>query len=530
MTEGRELELKYAVADVAAVRRLVDQDTLADLDCGPWRETDVVDQYLDTHEGALAKAGYGARLRRIGRKTLVTIKSTRAHGRPSSRRGLHDRLELEARATRTLSPARWPESPARALIEASAGGQALHTLFVLEQRREERDLLRDGVPVAKLSLDSGVVRRFGRQMGELFALEVEAVEANAVGRRALESVADVLDGSPDMRPEHRSKEELAQQMLSRAVSERSAARPPRSPGIGVDDSLAEAGRKVLRMHLLRMLVAETAARAGSDIEGVHKMRVATRRMRAAWRVFDGAYRPRLQKRYVAELRSVAGALGEVRDIDVQIERLAAHRAGLGADPAAALEALIEEWRGRRVTARTELLDLLGSAEYDQFITDYRSFVETKGAGAVEDAERVVDVAASRAWRAYERLRQHDQVVTFADVPALHALRIDAKRLRYTLEFLVEILPKTTERLIAQIVALQDHIGLLNDAKIAADETRAWLIESAATLTAAQRQAAAGYLRASEADVNRLRRGFRPLWRRGTGRPFRSRLASALSTI
>jgi CHAD domain-containing protein len=298
----------------------------------------------------------------------------------------------------------------------------------------------------------------------------------------------------------------------------------------VDDSLAEAGRKVLRMHLLRMLVAEGDARAGSDIEGVHKMRVATRRMRAAWRVFDGAYRPRLQKRYVAELRSVAGALGEVRDIDVQLERQAAHRAALGADVAAALEPLVEEWRRRRVSARANLLELLDSADYDQFITDYRAFVDTAGAGAVEDSERVVNVAASRAWRAYERLRQHDQLVPFADVPALHALRIDAKRLRYTLEFLAEILPKTTERLISQIVAVQDHIGLLNDAKIAADETRAWLIESAGALTAAQEQAASGYLRASEAEVNRLRRSFGPLWRRLTGRPFRSRLASSVSAI
>jgi CHAD domain-containing protein len=253
-------------------------------------------------------------------------------------------------------------------------------------------------------------------------------------------------------------------------------------------------------------------------------------MRAAWRVFDGAYRPRLQKRYVEELRGVAAALGEVRDLDVQIERLAVYRGGLGAESAAALEPLVEEWRQRRVEARTRLLDLLSSAEYDQFITDYRAFVETTGAGAADGGELVVDVAAGRAWRAYERLRQHDHIVAFADVPALHALRIDAKRFRYTVEFLAEILPPTATRLVAQIVALQDQIGLMNDAKIAADETRAWLIAEAGTLTAAQKQAATGYLRASEADVARLRRTFRPLWKRVTERTFRSRLASAISAI
>ncbi len=96
-----------------------------------------------------------------------------------------------------------------------------------------------------------------------------------------------------------------------------------------DDPLAEAGRKVLRLHLLRMLDAENGSRDG-DVESVHKMRVATRRMRAAWRVFNGAYKTRLQDRYVGELRQVAQTLGAVRDMDVQLERLREYAAGIGA--------------------------------------------------------------------------------------------------------------------------------------------------------------------------------------------------------
>ena len=81
------------------------------------------------------------------------------------------------------------------------------------------------------------------------------------------------------------------------------------------------------MHLARMLAAEAGTRAGEDIEQLHKMRVATRRMRSMWRVFDGAYRPRVQERYVRELRVVAAQLGAVRDLDVLIEGLDAYIAG-----------------------------------------------------------------------------------------------------------------------------------------------------------------------------------------------------------
>jgi CHAD domain-containing protein len=537
VAEGRELELKYAVADRAAVEDLVSADVVFGFDAGPWREYDVVDQYLDTRAGALARAGYGARLRRVGRRTVVTVKSIARRHSGRGRGALHDRLELEARATRQLDPRRWPDSPARALIEVSAGGEALHTLFTIEQHRRGRELLRDGGVVAMLSLDAGVVKRFARPLGEIDALEIEATAAHPTeARRVLSAIAVQIEDIGDLRPESRSKEELAQGMVQRALTAAKPVKPPRTPGIGADDPLAAAGRKVLRMHLLRMLAAEPGARLGEGTEGVHKMRVATRRMRAAWRVFDGAYPARLQKRYVAQLREIAQALGTVRDLDVQLDRLDAYRAGLASDEAkAALEPLVAEWRANRGAARKELLDLLQGAAYDRFITDYRELVDASDAGgdtaaSNDPAERLRDSAAGRIWRAYERLRAHDAAVPFADVPALHALRIDGKRFRYTLEFMREILPASVDGVIADVTKLQDHIGLLNDSQIAAEATRAWLIDAAAALSAAEKRAVAAYLRSAERDVARLTRTFPALWRRITGPSFRRRLALVVGSI
>jgi len=532
VTEGRELELKYAVTDRAAVEQIVSAKVVFGFDAGEWREHDVIDQYLDTRGGALARAGYGARLRRVGGRTIVTVKSI---ARRRARGGaLHDRLEVEARATRQLDPGRWPESPARALIEVSAGGEALHTLFTIEQHRRERDLLRDGGVVATLSLDAGVVKRFGRELGVIDALEIESAAAHpAEARRVLAAIAADVETVPTLRPEERSKEELAHALVERALSDAKPVRPPRTPGIRSDDSLTEAGRKVLRMHLLRMLAAEPGARLGEGTDGVHKMRVATRRMRAAWRVFDGTYPGRVARRHVAELREVAQALGTVRDLDVMLERLDAYRAGLASDEAkAALEPLVEEWRRNRAAARRELLDLLQGAAYDRFFNDYRALVDRAPAVTASDepVTRVRDIAAGRIWRAYERLRAHDAAVPYADVPQLHAVRIDGKRLRYTLEFLRELLPPTVESLVAEVTKLQDHIGELNDSQIAAETTRAWLIEAAGGLTPAEKRAAAAYLRSAERDVLRLTRTFPALWRRITGPTFRRRLALVIGSI
>ena len=70
---------------------------------------------------------------------------------------------------------------------------------------------------------------------------------------------------------------------------------PRSLGVQADDSLPEAARKVLIFHFIRMRAKEKGTRDGSDVEDLHQMRVSTRRMRAAWRVFDDAFKRAIEQ-------------------------------------------------------------------------------------------------------------------------------------------------------------------------------------------------------------------------------------------
>ena len=298
----------------------------------------------------------------------------------------------------------------------------------------------DGSPSATLSIDEAEVRQRGRVAGSFGSLEVESVDGSS---DILRRLASRLEATGLVTTEERSKEEIARQLVLEAGS-RAKIAVPKNPGVRADDPFAEAGRKVLYLHLARMLAAEPGTRSGEDVEDLHKMRVATRRMRAVWRVFDGAYRPKLQRRYVKQLREVAAALGAVRDLDVQIDGLAGHRSRVAASVAAALEPMAEELARRRHAARADLLELLDSHEYQRFVDDYRAFVETPGLGAADATPgspiRVRDHAAGRTWQAYERLRAHEVGLRWADVPALHALRIDAKRLRYTLESFAEVLP------------------------------------------------------------------------------------------
>jgi len=537
----REVELKYLVRDLEALRNWLDRDwggALDGVEHGNEQVVEVEDRYVDTAYGALEQAGFGARLRREDNGPVtVTVKSA-SHERPGEKgdaadpAALSQRVEVEGPAEERLDPDAWPASAARELINEVRDGARLRTLFTLSQRRERKTLALDDGPVL-VTLDRVAVFRGARPLSSFSVLEVEAPRGSGAD---LGRLARLIEATGFVLPEPRSKEEIARHYVAKAAEDPSHRLPrvPKSPGIKADDPLGEAGRKVLRMHLARMLHFEAGARSGEDPEDLHKMRVATRRMRAAWRVFDGAYRRKVQRRYVRELRTVASALGEVRDIDVLLEDLSTYIERLPATGREAVDPLRAAWRRQREVARKRLVTRLESKGYREFVDDYLDFTESGGPVGVPAPlgrpSLVRDTAGSRILLAYERVRAYETIITWADVATLHALRIETKRLRYTLEYFSEVMPVTSRKLITEVTAMQDHLGLLNDADVAATVTREWLNVHAPELPARSREAVGLYLDSREANVEQLRRSFRPVWRRIIGRTFRKALGTAITAI
>lgn len=552
-TVPHEVELKYRVSDPAALRAWLDDgwdEALPWATLGPSRTRAVEDRYFDTAREALRHHGFGARLRRVGDRHLVTVKSLApdeleadgGQADPMSARdaddAVHRRIELEGPANGRLDPRTWPASPARELIDELRGAARLRGLFTIRQVRDVRDIAtHDGS--AQLSLDEVRVISGRSVVGTFAELEVESTGGSI---DLLAGISRALAATGLLVPATGSKEAQARALVDReraAERRRRVPRVPRAPGVTADDTLAEAGRKVLRMHLARMLAAEEGTRLGEDIEELHRMRVATRRMRSAWRIFDGAYRPKVQRRYVRELRTVASALGAVRDLDVQLEALdawaatpEAAQASGGAQAAVALGPFRDELAARREEARSDLIDLLDARRYQDFVNDYLDLTATPG--AAERATRpgtpvqVRHTAGGRIWTAYEHLRAHEAILGWADIPALHAVRIDAKRLRYTLESFREVLPPATEDLIRRVTDLQDHLGALNDADIAGRLAREHLMASGPRLSISSQAVVAAYLASREGIVTSLRRGLSMRWRPITAPATRRMLAGVIA--
>lgn len=209
-----------------------------------------------------------------------------------------------------------------------------------------------------------------------------------------------------------------------------------------------------------------AASEGEEV-GVHRMRTSVRRLRSALRAFaplvDEAWAGGLK----AELKWLAGALGVVRDLDVQQARLRA-AAGELADPLtplfAAMAARHEAARlalgdALRSTRCAELLRLLGAAAGQAELTD----------AAEEPCATALPRLVAKSW---SKLKQAGRGLRPDGPPAAyHEARIRAKRARYAAESVAPALGSAgveAERFARAAAAVQEILGEHQDAAVARD--------------------------------------------------------------
>jgi CHAD domain-containing protein len=101
-----------------------------------------------------------------------------------------------------------------------------------------------------------------------------------------------------------------------------------------------------------------------EIEGVHAMRVATRRLRAALEIFEACFPRKEHKRLLKEVKALADALGERRDRDVAIAALDDASEQLAAADRPGLKHLRDELRGEQERVNGDLADVLREIERD----------------------------------------------------------------------------------------------------------------------------------------------------------------------
>ncbi|MCB2205191.1 CHAD domain-containing protein [bacterium] len=364
----------------------------------------------------------------------------------------------------------------------------------------------------------------------------------AFERDGMSIIAETSPSVPENAPERAGSQNAAASAGSQNAATETK-KKKKLPGLQRFDSFSEAGRKVLRLHFEEMLAHGGSEALGEDIEIVHRMRVATRRMRSAFDVFDGAFTEKTVRRFRKPLKRTGKVLGSVRDLDVLLEHMRTYAATLKENDAAAFRPLLHAWEEERQRHLATLRSYLDSDAYRDFCREFAAFAETPGKGTVEQTEivagvqkRIVHIAPVLIMERLTDILAFDHELGTASLDRLHALRIQCKKLRYTMEFLQELLGNDVKKLIKHVTDMQDYLGHLQDDQTAGQMITAFvqdLDQRQSELPFAERLNAAPlltYLADRQARKHDLLTNFPAAWEDFLARDFRSKLLKALLAL
>jgi CHAD domain-containing protein len=155
------------------------------------------------------------------------------------------------------------------------------------------------------------------------------------------------------------------------------------PGLAAQTRFAEAAAAVVEVRAAEVFALADGVLDTDDIERVHDMRVATRRLRAALEVFAVCFPRKRHARALKDVKRLADALGERRDPDVQIAALREIGDALQQPDRAGIESLMAEFAAAQAAGNERLaaaLDEAGQSRLEQRL------LELARAGRGEAAE------------------------------------------------------------------------------------------------------------------------------------------------
>jgi len=507
---GREVELKLEcegpdLAALAAHRLLGGRKG---------RAKHLLSTYYDTPSHALKAAGLTLRVRKEGARFVQTVKA--GEGTP----GLFDRDEWESTvAGETPVTEALADTPAAELLAGSEEGlvPVFRTVVARRQSRVTRnetvilaivdegrieteagDAVLGELELELVSGDPGELFGLAREIGESVPLRLGALSKSARGFRLVEGVGRA---------------------------------PSKAPPLALPEgaSAAQAFQAIAGACLRHLRLNEAVFLLSRDPEALHQMRVALRRLRSAFSLFDPILAHDPAARALAEeIKRIAEPFGRARNLDVFLEEtlpasaerrpdepgLADLGARLGADRdaahAAGLAVLASpEWRGL-------LLDLVAWTQTGPWLGE---------GGPPERDGPARDFAGLVLDRFRKRVKKRGRDLAGLDPEARHRVRIAAKKLRYGADFFASLFPEKTARkrhkaFAAALSDLQDHLGALNDlatahtvlADVADGGPGSGRAAFAAGLTAADGEAGSAGLIEAAADAYDDLMDAKPFWR------------------
>jgi CHAD domain-containing protein len=235
--------------------------------------------------------------------------------------------------------------------------------------------------------------------------------------------------------------------------------------IADDSSFQALAAQFLRKQIKQLAAQDEGIREGTDLEYVHRARVATRRLRAAMKFFDECFDARCGKRWRREIRRLTRELGDARDKDVQIEYVRGALADIH-EPQYVLgiARLLVTFEHQRESVQVRVLRALDRFRESRTAEEISAAIKPMADRQPADPSEFVLQRAEEqiVSRLEELLSYESSLANAADQQQHHAMRIAAKRLRYTMEICRGAYAGRLDPFLASVKEIQGLLGEIHD--------------------------------------------------------------------
>ncbi|MEX0921243.1 MAG: CYTH and CHAD domain-containing protein [Rhodovibrionaceae bacterium] len=455
-----EIELKLSLAP-EHLERLRRNPLLRSLAQGRSKRQELVSTYFDTPDFKLKSRGQALRIRQIGERRVQTLKAKQNGAQPGvsmahSHREFENDVDGEQPRLDLID-----DDVLRAELEQPQLRDALTPVFTTQIDRRALALHLADSDI-ELAIDFGEIRANGRNLP---ICEAELELKSGRPSRLYELALLLCDKIP-FRIEQQTKAARGYGLYGEHEPEPVfAVKQELSPELTTGEAFA----RLARACLDHLRANEAAVFHGADPEGVHQMRVATRRLRALVSAFQDLLDDEVGAELKRELRWLQQVLGPARDWDVFTEEtLAPLLRSLPGE--AGLEDLRDHCKRARAQAYEAAHQALAEPRYTRLLLRLALWLGDGGWASRDPADEAALKAPVQEWSdpvldrraaGLAKLGRKHRKLSHA---RLHQVRIAAKKMRYACEFFRGIYDeKALKTYIKRLVALQDTLGSLNDA-------------------------------------------------------------------
>lgn len=453
-----EIELKLLInaEDMARFRR---HPLIKSHASGRAHSRQLLSIYFDTPDLLLRQQKIALRVRRIGNQWVQTVKWG-----GGVRAGLHQRGEWEEVVARDCPDLTKITEPGLLKLFSSAKVRdRLQAVFTTEFKRTTWILQWENGDALELALDEGEVKS-GDRSTPVCEVELELKRGNPA--RLFQAALELQQTIP-LRLENVNKADRGYRLSQAAPTPVVKAE---SIELSPEMSVKEAFQAIAWNCVTHWTVNQEGALHGDNPENIHQIRVALRRLRSLLFQFRSVIPRESYADNLDELKWLANALGPARNWDVFVtQTLPPILKQFPADEG--LKALCQEAGKARVVARADAHMALRAHRYDRMLLSLGTWLMAESwRGQLSAAQQqqldapILELAQQVLTACHKAVHQHGTALLKMPVEERHQVRIAVKKLRYVTEFFASLFPrKVTRSYIEALAALQDELGVLNDA-------------------------------------------------------------------